>query len=61
MHTALEFHSLVCVTNWVNGFTDKIEGFIHYADLINKQIRIKDIEENVHRITLESIINIQIK
>lgn len=59
IQTALEFHNPVTVTYWSNGFKEVIEGFVHYVDLINMQIRIKDFKEVLYKINFDSIINIQ--
>ncbi|MBS4195765.1 YolD-like family protein [Lederbergia citri] len=61
IHIALEFHSPIIITYWRNGFTNILEGFIHYIDITNKHMRIEDFDEDVHKINFESIINIQIK
>ncbi|MED1419003.1 YolD-like family protein [Bacillus smithii] len=61
IHYASEFHYSVKFDVWYDGFVEKMRGYIHYLDPINKEVRIKDDEGNVDRIKFENIINVEVE
>ncbi|MGM7681193.1 YolD-like family protein [Cytobacillus sp. Hm23] len=57
---AIKQKTEIIVTYFENGQFKPFVGHILYADTINKHIRIIDKFQDVHRINLDDIINIQI-
>nr|WP_285865167.1 YolD-like family protein [Lederbergia lenta] len=58
LHLAIEFHYLVKFSLWIDGFNEDVTGHIHYIDVINKHVRIVDLNGKVHRIENSSIIDV---
>lgn len=58
LHLAIGFHYLVKFSLWMEGFTKEITGHIHYIDVLNKHVRIVDLNGKVHRIENRSIIDV---
>ncbi|MEK3886882.1 YolD-like family protein [Bacillus sp. FSL K6-3431] len=58
IHTAIGFHYIVKFTLWIDGFIKELIGYIHFIDVINRHVRIKDLKDEVHRIDNESIVEV---
>lgn len=61
IHYAVEYHFPVQFEIWYDGFTEKVRGYIHYLDPIQKEIRVKDKEGNVERVKFENVINVEVE
>jgi hypothetical protein len=54
---SIEFHLLVKITTWGNGFKDEVNGRVHFMDPIGKEVRLKTENGSVMKIKFSDIID----
>lgn len=60
IYEAMEYNSEVTITYYTKGELRFEIGYIHFADVMRKEIRVKDKFEEIHRFKFEDIVKVQI-
>jgi hypothetical protein len=60
INSAVEYHLPVEFKIFVDGFEDKITGFVHHIDQIKRQFNVEDLSDQVSYVKFENIMDVKI-